>query len=57
MTELRARKIADEIIDDHRDNSITMREAIIKHLIKIDECNGCQSVSEALNMGNGTYKP
>lgn len=57
MTESRARQIADEIVDDHRANPITMREAIIKRLIKIDECNGCPSVSEALNMGNGTYKP
>lgn len=59
MKQARAEQIADEIVAAFRNpaNSLNYREAIIKHLLPIEECNGCPSISDALNSGDGTYKP
>lgn len=59
MKQARAEKIADEIVNDYRSSpeNLNYREAIIRHLLPIDECDGCPSISEALNMGDGSYKP
>lgn len=55
MTKIRAEQIADETVNDFRSSPLSYREAIVKHLLPIEECNGC--TSEALNSGDGTYKP
>lgn len=59
MRQSRAESLADEIVNDYRSNpeGLNYREAIIRHLLHIKECDGCPSVSEALNMGDGSYKP
>lgn len=58
MKQKRAEELADEIIRTH-DSMRTpdWKVAIYKHLCAIVECNGCPSIGEALNSGDGTYKP
>ena len=57
MKQSRAEELADLIVNDYRSSAMNYREAIVKHLLELDECNGCPSISEALNSGDGTYKP
>lgn len=57
MKQKRAEELADEIVNDFRSSPQSYREAIIKRLLAIDECNGCPSISEALNRGDGVYRP
>ena len=57
MKQKRAEELADLIVGYLRSNPVSYREAIIKYILPIEECNGYPSISEALNSGDGTYKP
>ena len=57
MTQKRAEALADEIVNDYRSSPQSYRESIIKHLLRVDECTGCESITDALNRGDGTYTP
>lgn len=55
MKRARAEELADLIVGYYRSNPVNYWEAIIKYLLPLNECNSC--TSEALNMGDGSYKP
>lgn len=57
MKQDKAERIADEIVGRFRSAPISYREAIIEGLLEIKECDGCPSMSQALNEGDGVYRP